>query len=192
MSKHSQALLLGAALASSVAMYGCGDTSNDGDAGEHDGEHVADHMMDHEHGTGGCGDTANCKDTLDLEAASLPLTIEGEDGNFNVMLHMFSSPLKPSPNDWMVMLMNEDGPVADGELSVSTWSVDCMHPGASEEMVTTDDQGMATVHPETLHGGPWEVIFEVSANGKTDTITFNLCIDAPGHDETLGADDAGT
>ena len=188
MSNDSQTFWFGTVLAAALAMHGCGDSSGDGSGDDHD----ADHTADHEHGAGGCGNVDNCMDTLDLEAASLPLTIEGEDGNFNVMLHMFSDPLQPSPNDWMVMLMDEDGPVAGGELSVSTWSVDCMHPGASEETVTTDDEGMAMVHPETLHGGPWEVIFEASANGMTDTITFNLCIDAPGHDATLGADsDAG-
>ena len=58
------------------------------------------------------------------------------------------------------------------------------HLGIDARVVTTDADGHANVDPVTAHGGPWNVIFEIEAEGTTDTVTVELCVDGGEHGAT--------
>ena len=125
---------------------------------------------------------ANCEDTVDLEEG---LAIEGKGGKFTLTVDTHTT-LAPEDNEWGVTLTDAAGdPVGDAALTVSTWSVDCMHGGpVAPEKVATSADGSTTVHPVAAHGGPWDVIVEVDAGDDTDTITLHLCIAGAGHPGT--------
>jgi hypothetical protein len=128
-----------------------------------------------------CGLIENCVDTLELQEG---LEVEGNDGNFSLHVHMHTD-LAPSGNEWMIMIENADGdPVANADITADVYSVDCMHGGPNPpEELTTNDMGMVTIMPETLHGGPWDVIVTVDDGTDTDTIVVPLCIEGGSHGE---------
>lgn len=147
------------------------------DSGEGDG-----------HGHETCGLQENCgrPEEVTLEGV---LSVDGAGGTFTLHVHDHSA-LSIDDNEWTVMIVDATGAsVANGEVTVSTWSDDCMHYGpTAPATVTTDSAGLATIAPVAAHGGPWDVILEVSADGMTDTITVPLCIPGGTHaDEDAGA-----
>lgn len=163
-------------LALALGALGCGD----GDSGGHEAEHNTNH---HE-GPGACGKVANCMDTVTLAEG---LATEGEEGKFTLTVDAHT-PLT-TDNEWMVSLTDADGgAVADAKLNADVYSVDCMHGGPNPaEDVTTDAGGKATIHPVSIHGGPWDVIVKVESGSDTDTVTVHLCIPEP-TDEDAGAE----
>jgi hypothetical protein len=57
-----------------------------------------------------------------------------------------------------------------------------MHKGPTpDQEVTTGDDGMADVELVTAHGGPWNAVFEIEADGATDTVTVELCVPGASH-----------
>lgn len=140
------------------------------------------HVDEHTHadgGNGGCGDVHNCMGTVDLEEG---LAIEGKDGEFTLTVDSHST-LAPEDNEWGVALTDSAGnAVGNATLTVDVWSVDCMHGGPlPPDVLTTDADGRATLHPFAAHGGPWDVLVKVKAGSASDTITVHLCIPGAEH-----------
>lgn len=174
--------LLSSALVAPLLAWGCGDSSGDGTAGSSGGEGGTGGSEGGHGGHTTCGLQENCGRTEEV-TLEVGLEADGADGNFVLHLHMHNT-LAPEGNEWMIMIVDDAGSaVADATVSASTWSDDCSHPGpTAPEVVTTDAAGLATIHPVTAHGGPWDVILEIDAAGTTDTITIPLCIPGESHD----------
>jgi hypothetical protein len=164
-----------------LALVACGDDDGGHDAhgAEHDG---------HMHGPDTtCGRQANCMGT---ETLAEGLSADGEDGIFSVSV-VSHNDLSTLDNEWVIEVTDADGqPVDDAEVTVSTFSVDCGHPGPSAPaMVTANADGNYEVEPDNAHGGPWDTIFEIEAGGEADSVTLHLCV--PGDEHEMGVVDGG-
>jgi hypothetical protein len=174
---------LACALALSLCAMGCNGDDEDGD-GHHGGDGDGDH-----HGPDGtCGLQANCPD-FDPVTLAENLLVEGDDEVF--MAHVTEhEALSVDDNAIKVMIMDEDGAVADAEVKAGTYSLDCGHPGPSPaENLTTNAMGMVDIAPVFAHGGPWDIELEVSEGGRSDTVKITLCV--PGADHPGGAAGGG-
>jgi hypothetical protein len=168
----------------------CGDdddaASDEGSAGS--GDHSADHSGDSGQDHTTCGLQENCPDDP-VDPTAGVITIPGEDGNFSVMIHEATE--LTTMNTWKIMVMGEGSPVAGASVTAYMWSVDCMHKGPTpDQEVTTGDNGMVDVELVSVHGGPWNAVFEIEADGMTDTVTVELCIPGASHGGDT-TDDAG-
>lgn len=158
--------------AGALLLAACGDDHHHGDDG-HGGD-------GHAHGSdGGCGDVANCMDTLDLEQG---LRVESEDGIFTVEV-LSNTPLSVMDNAWTIAIEGDDGdPVTDAELSVDVFSDDCMHGGPMPALdVSATADGEYELAPVHAHGGPWTTVIEIDAGGETDTARIPLCVPGAAH-----------
>lgn len=146
-----------------------------------------------------CGLEANCEALGTVDFAQ-GITREGNDGNLSVRL-ISADPAPPRggeedahdvdggteeggyvENHWVVEVLDGDGArVSDAELSVRTWSMDCMHFGVEldddEIVVTQATDGTFSWTHAYLHGGPWSVQISVNADGESDLVEFPFCLE---------------
>jgi YtkA-like protein len=118
---------------------------------------------DHDHGADGCGNQANCDDTVEL-ADGLRVPSENDEFTVEIVSH---TPLSVADNEWTIAIEDADGnAVTDAELSVDVFSVDCMHPGPDPVAhVSANADGEYELAPVHLHGGPWDTVIEIEAGG---------------------------
>lgn len=138
----------------------------------------------HSHDT--CGLQANCTDTVDL-ADGLRVESEGSAFTVEVISHV---PLAPTGNEIAIAIENADGePVADADLDVDVFSVDCMHGGPNPpDAVSANADGQYDLAPVHAHGGPWDLVIQIDAGGETDTARLHFCVPGDEHADA-GVDD---
>jgi hypothetical protein len=150
---------------------------------------------DHAHEHPSCGVQANCTGD-EVTPGPGALAIASDGGSFRAVFHEASDFRVAAEGtavtaDWALMLQDADeSPVTDATLTVSTWSVDCLHGGpTADATVTANAEGRYEVQSVYAHGGPWETRILVEAGDVTDMIHVPVCSPGEEHPGTHGGED---
>ena len=160
------------AAACALSAAACGDDHGHDDCDEEDDGHAHG-------GPGGCGLQENCTDTVDLVEG---LRVTSEDGEFTVEV-IAHRPLAIENNELTIAIEDADGEeVADAELEVDVFSVDCLHGGpVAPATVRAGDDDRYLLEPVHAHGGPWDTVIAIEAGGVRDTARLHFCVPGEEH-----------